>query len=87
MKISAADIANAIHDSDKVEVSKDKKKVRRTGNTPLPEKNKDTNGKKRDVKANDKSSKAAAKEESKEEEEEDVYYDSKGYAILVEADF
>jgi hypothetical protein len=38
MKIKAAEIAEALEGSDKVEVSEDKKKVRRVGNTELPPK-------------------------------------------------
>lgn len=80
MKINQNDIAEAVKDSDRVEVSSDNTKVRRINNAPLPEKvAKEENGtqKKRDAKASDK-------EESKKDEakENEVEYDEKGNPVL-----
>lgn len=88
MKVKAADIVEALEGSDKVEVSADKKKVRRTNNQPLPPKPvKDAKAqiKKRDAKANDK-------EESKEEKKQEVEVkeaevDAKGNHIMCQLDF
>jgi hypothetical protein len=65
LKATTNDIADALKDSDKVEVSPDNKKIRRVNNAALPEKSPSTsNGasKKRDAKAQDK-------EESKKEDD------------------
>lgn len=65
MSITIDDIAKACKDSKDLELSKDLKKIRRTGNKALPEKTGSL--KKRDAKASTK------KEESKvEEPEEDI---------------
>lgn len=53
MKINASDIVEALKDSEEVEVSSDKKKVRRVNNAPLPAKPA-AGAKKRDVKSKDK---------------------------------
>jgi hypothetical protein len=60
MSLSIEDIANACADSKLVEISEDKKKIRRTANKALPEKTGTL--KKREAKA------SAKKEESKVEE-------------------
>lgn len=62
LNLTVEDIAKACADSKDVELSKDNKKIRRTGNKELPEKTGSL--KKRDNKAQ------AKKEESKVEEEE-----------------
>jgi hypothetical protein len=81
MKLKDSDIAAALKDSADVEVSKDGKSVRRTGNKALPEFTKKGDGvqKKRDAKA-------AAKEEEKGDDEA-VELDERGNPILVNADF
>ena len=56
MSISSEKISEACTNSTLVEVSKDKKKIRRTGNPPLPELNTE---RKRDAKAGAKSGAAA----------------------------
>ena len=62
MNLTIADIAKACADSKELELSKDKKKIRRASNKALPEKTGSL--KKRDTKA------AAKKEDSKVEEPE-----------------
>lgn len=91
MKIKIAEIVEALEGSDKVEVSEDKKKVRRTGNPELPPKPvKDAKAltKKRDNKANDKEE---AKEEKKHEEEvettKDAELDARGNHVMTQLDF
>lgn len=76
MKCTAAEIADANADSEAVEVSKDKLKVRRVGNPELPEMEK-----KRDAKANQKNG-APAKDQGVDE-----YDEATGKVILVEKDF
>ena len=57
MGISSESIGNACQDSNEVQVSEDKKKIRRKDNKPLPELNTD---RKRDVKAAAKAGKGGA---------------------------
>ena len=83
MKVTEADIAAALEGATEVEVSKNKKQVRRAENKALPalEAKREGNQKKREAKA-------ANKEETKaEKEEEAVQVDEKGNAIFVNADF
>ena len=56
MKVTEAEIASALEDGTDVEVSKNKKQVRRNGNKALPalEAKKDGNQKKREAKASNK---------------------------------
>jgi hypothetical protein len=76
LKCTAAEIADANADSEAVEVSKDKLKVRRVGNPELPEMEK-----KRDAKANQKNG-GPAKDQGVDE-----YDEATGKVILVEKDF
>ena len=75
LKVTAGEIAEANADSEVLEVSKDKLKVRRVGNPELPEMEK-----KRDAKANQKTG-GAAKDQGVDE------YDENGKVIMVEKDF
>jgi hypothetical protein len=77
LKIKDSDIVDALKTSEAIEVSADKKKVRRVGNKPIPELNKSKNDglKKREAKA-------ASKEEEKHEEQE-AQLDERGNPILV----
>ena len=75
LKVTAGEIAEANADSEVLEVSKDKLKVRRVGNPELPEMEK-----KRDAKANQKAG-GAAKDQGVDE------YDENGRVIMVEKDF
>ena len=77
LKITAGDIATACAESDEVEVSTDKLKVRRAGNKALPEK---AEAKKREGKAEDKAPK-------KKDEGVDEYDEKTGKVILTERDF
>jgi hypothetical protein len=81
MKVTEADFPEALVGSETVEISKDKKQVRRVGNLALPklENKKEGVQKKREVKA-------ATKEEEKQEDEV-VQLDEKGNTIFVNADF
>lgn len=68
MKIKNEDIAEAVKDSEEVELSKDHKRVRRHGGKALPKQDVDSKGKggvqkRRDAKAQDKEE---AKEEKKQ---------------------
>lgn len=76
LNVSAEDIAAAVANSDKLEVSEDKNSVRRKGNEALPEL---ASAKKRDAKA-------AEKNGEKKEQLEDEY-DADGKVILEERDF
>ena len=84
MKIKAEQIVKAIMDgpSEKLELGKDKKTLRRIGNPPLPE----FHQRKRDAKAADKGDKAAAKATPKKEVAEDEF-GADGKIILCEKDF
>ncbi len=91
MKVKAPEIVEALEGSDKVEVSEDKKKVRRVGNTdlpPKPVKEAKAAGKKRDNKANDKEE---AKEEKKQGEEveapAEAELDARGNHVMTGLDF
>jgi hypothetical protein len=77
LKISAADIAAACADSEEVDVSNDKLKVRRHENKALPEK---SEARKRDNKGDDKAPK-------KKDEGVDDYDEKTGKVILTERDF
>jgi len=87
LKATTQDIAEAVKDSDKIEVSSDTMKLRRANNAPLPERAASTgdNGgqKKRDAKASDKED-SKKQDESKEQE---IEYDEKGNPILSQQDF
>ena len=87
LKISVDDIVKAVTNSDKLEINPDNKKVRRTGNPPLPDKtakNGVDGAKKREVKAADKEeSKTEAAPEKVEEDE----VDDKGNPVLCGQDF
>jgi len=95
MKISNKDIADAVEDSKEVEVSNDKKQVRRHGNKEVPtlDKKEEKGGqRKRDNKAEEKKGQKDKKngkdeEEKKEEEEDDYERDEKGNILLVPNDF
>ena len=78
MQINAEKIAESCIDSDAVEVNEDKTKIRRKGNTPLPERSME---RRRDAKANEKAGGAAPK--APEEDQ----FDADGKCILVEKDF
>jgi len=87
MKITAKDIADALKDSDKVEVHKDKNKIRRMGNEALPERPKtDEPTKKRDLKAKDKEETKEKKKDGHDEDEKPEL-DEKGNILMVEQDF
>jgi len=75
LKVTAGEIADANVDSEVLEISKDKLKVRRVGNPELPEMEK-----KRDAKAGQKAG-GAAKDQGVDE------YDENGKVIMVEKDF
>lgn len=80
MKIKESDIAEAVKESEEVEVSADHKKIRRKGNKAVPELEKrETDGLRK------REAKAASKEEEKREEVVD--YDEKGNPVLHNADF
>ena len=80
MGINTAKIAQAIDEGSKtVEMSKDKKKVRRIGNPALPEAQAQ---RKRDAKATEKGQAPAKKAEAKEDE-----IGEDGKVILTEKDF
>ena len=81
MNIKAADIATAIAGgpSEKLELSKDKKTLRRIGNPDLPEQQR-----KRDKKAVDKGQPNTAQPKKDKQEDE---FDADGKIILVEKDF
>ena len=94
LKVKAADILDAIADSETIEISKDKKKVRRVGNEALPEITAKEGRKKRDQKTQDKEEKKDEKKKSEKTEEgkeEDVdsepELDGKGNFILTQHDF
>ena len=78
MKIKEADIVEALADSKEVEVSTDKKKLRRKGNKAVPpfEKKESEGIRKREAKA------ASKEEDKKEEEEQDIPLDINGHPIL-----
>ena len=85
MNITSDQIAEAVKDSQQVEVSEDRKKVRRAGKKALPElvKKADDGQRKRDAKA-------ANKEEEKGgsvDQNQPVELDERGNPILVNADF
>jgi hypothetical protein len=88
MKIKEADIVKAIEDSKEVELSEDKKSIRRAKNTPLPDK---SGVKKRDVKASDKEETkkktTTGKEDDAGEESEDLELDFKGNPVFDNKDF
>lgn len=81
MKVTDTEIAEAIVGSEEVELSKDKKQVRRVGNKAAPALEAKGAGtqKKREAKAQ-------TKEETKQEDDV-VQLDSKGNAIFANADF
>jgi La domain len=79
LKNGPADVAEAIKDSNEVEISEDHKQIRRKGAKPVPEL-----AKKRDSKANDKEEK---KEDKKQEEDKLPELDARGNPILANADF
>ena len=79
MNVNAEAIAAAVKDSTAVELSKDKKSVRRANNKALPEKT--GNMKKREQKAAEK------EEEKKEENNEPVQRDEQGRIIFLTPDF
>lgn len=81
MGISSESIGNACQDSNEVEVSEDKKKIRRKDNKALPELNTE---RKRDAKAASKAGKGGAAAAAEEEEDQ---FDANGKIILVEKDF
>ncbi len=76
LKLTATQISNAVKDSTKLELSKNKLSVRRVGNPALPE----FLEKKRDAKAADKQQEKQAKTQ------EDIF-DEDGKVILTEKDF
>ena len=76
------EVAEAVKDSTEVEVSADRKQIRRKGTKALPEL---SASKKRDAKAASKEE--GKKENSKEEEDKLPELDERGNAILSNADF
>lgn len=87
MKVKCEDIADAVKDSDEVELSKDHKKVRRANNAPLPKKEEGL--RKREMKGNNKEEFKKSKGDNAEDgkEDSDVELDERGNFVLVNADF
>ncbi len=86
LKAKASDIADACVDSEKVEISKDQKQIRRKNNLALPDKQAKTE-KKRDAKAADKEEKKEESAVKVKKEVEDAELNEKGNYVLMQQDF